>query len=143
MQKIILSVFIISLGACSSSVSQTKTVSKESVYTAGLYFGSICCGTVSDDFVKPFVVDFNKSHETAIAADKAAGCGKEGEFMILFRSSKTGQINDQFEKALMILVEKTNAENKVSNSSSGYINLVKDVQTTSLGHCRLGITELF
>ena len=108
-------------------------------YPLAVSFTSICCGTASSDFLKSFVQLFNKKNKTNISADIAAGCGREGEFVVLFRMPDKVAAKRKFETELKVLIEKTKVANKKSNSSSGGIALLQDVHTEDFNNCRLGI----
>ncbi len=117
-----------------------STVTDSTAYPLAVSFNSICCGTASSDFLKSFLKLFNQKNKTDIAADIAAGCGREGEFVVLFKLPKTERVNTKFETELKALVEKTNAQNKKANNSSGSIALLQTTHTSDYKNCRLGIT---
>lgn len=108
-------------------------------YPLAVSFGSICCGTPSSDFLKNFVQGFNQKYRSKISADIAAGCGREGEFVILFKVPEDESLHQKFEKELKVLVEKTDAQNKKSNASSGGLELLQNAGAADYKNCRLGI----
>lgn len=136
---------LISAGACSSSntdTSKTTNLHENKVYPVAVSFGSICCGTPSDDFLKTFTAAFNKKNSVKISADIAAGCGREGEFVILFNlpdNKKT--IHSSFITELEKTVKETGEKNKKANSSSGVLQVLYGVKTSEYNYCRLGIKK--
>jgi len=109
-------------------------------YPLAVSFNSICCGTASSDFLKSFVVTFNQRNGTNISADIAAACGKEGEFVLLFKMPDNERANQKFKRELESIIEQTDAQNKKTNSSSGGIALLQNARPDDYKNCRLGIT---
>lgn len=145
MKYILFLAILISAGACSSSnadTSKTTASQADKKYPVAVSFGSICCGTPSDDFLKTFASGFNKKNSVKITADIAAGCGKEGEFVILFNlpENKTA-INSSFIAELEKTVKETDEKNKIANSSSGGMQVLYDIKTGDYNYCRLGIKK--
>ncbi len=101
-------------------------------------FGSICCGPDSELFLKDFLKKFNQGKCRKVIAYKAAGCGKEGEFFILFSLKKLRAARkDFFKMRLEELIDRENLKNKAENSSSGGIALQYNIQLSSLSYCRI------
>lgn len=104
-----------------------------------LYFGSMCCGTIGDEFLKEWLIKFNQDEKTAITADRYSGCGKEGEYIIViykngFNSSKEAKFNIGLEKLIDEEVKKRKAE----NSSIGSVELRQNPVVEEYTYCRLG-----
>lgn len=131
---IFLSFFLIN---CHKGVTPASA-SDSQLYVVGVAFNSICCGPPSDDFLKTFVKKFNKTHNVKIAADKIAGCGREGEFVVLFNLSK---IKDATKQKFIVEVEQLipvqDAANKSANTSSGGLAVLHNVQEAEYNHCRI------
>ena len=128
---------ILFAGGCSSSNGSAPSGDKE--YAAAVSFGSVCCGTVSEDFLKAFVKKYNQDRNAKISADLAAGCGKEGEFSILFKLDKQNSDHMEFVVQLEKLVRDVDAKNKAGNSSSGTLEVKNNVKASEFEFCRLGI----
>ncbi len=136
---------LVAITSCSNSrikngSSGGATPTDSTGYPLAVSFNSICCGTASADFLKSFVISFNQRTSTSIAADIAAACGKEGEFVVLFKMPDNENVHQKFKTELEFLVEKTDAQNKKANSSSGGIAVLLNASTADYKHCRLGIT---
>ncbi len=122
---------------------QTK-IKTPSTFDVVVSFGSICCGTASDDFLKTFIKKFNKTHKVKIPSYKASGCGKEGEYKIMFSTVKLKPaLNKKFLCDLKFLTEKQDAKNKAKDSSSGTINLDYNAVLDDVRYCRGGIARWF
>jgi hypothetical protein len=81
---------IIGLIACAGNKNHSKkdqmaNVAVDSSYKVAVAFGSRCCGTASSEFLGKFLKDFNRTAAVKVSADIAEGCGREGEFYILFK----------------------------------------------------------
>ncbi len=148
MKQIVSLTLLIALIGCSNSkiknTSDSATagiaVADNMVYPVAVSFNSICCGTPSSDFLKTFIVQFNQKNNTKISAHIAAGCGKEGEFTVLFNMTENDAANQKFTTELSSLVAKTNDQNKKASTSSGGIALVENAKTADFSFCRLGIS---
>ncbi|MBC7867826.1 MAG: hypothetical protein H7X88_09865, partial [Gloeobacteraceae cyanobacterium ES-bin-316] len=70
----------------------------------------------------------------------AAGCGKEGEFVILFHlpTNRTAD-KAKFVAELETLVKNTDEKNKNLRSSSGGMQVLYNVKAADYSYCRLGI----
>lgn len=133
---LLLSVLFIHPGCASRTASQNQ----EEVYAVGVGFNSICCGTPSDEFLKTFVKAFNKNNSVSITADKLAGCGKEGENVLLFHTQKLGAATGKkFIAELEKLIPLQNLENKKADSSSGGLEILRDVKASAYSHCRISL----
>jgi len=137
---------LIATGCCSASKNNSSPVGKDahqdSIYAVGVVFGSICCGTASDEFLKEFISAYNNKNSIEINADIAAGCGREGEFVILINIPENKKtISAAFITELEKIVLERDAKNKQSNSSSGGIEVIKDRKKSDYLHCRLGIKK--
>ncbi len=137
---------LIATGCCTASKNNSSPVGKDayqdSIYPVGVVFGSICCGTASDDFLKEFIKAYNNKNSTEIHADIAAGCGREGEFVILINIPENKKTTTtSFIRELEKTVIEKDMQNKLSNSSSGGIEVIKDRKKSDYLHCRLGIKK--
>lgn len=144
---ILLSLFCAILGCSNSKIknvgdskAEPGVAATDSSYPLAVSFGSMCCGTASPDFLKSFIKSFNKKNGSKISADIAGACGKEGEFVILFKMQESKGITSTFKTELEALVVKTDASNRKVNTSSGGISVLQDAKTTEFQYCRLGIT---
>ncbi len=136
MKYLIIAIALFAQG-CSSSNGNSTSATGE--YVAAVSFGSVCCGTVSDDFLKTFVKKYSSDHNVEIKADVAAACGKEGEFSVLFKNAGGNQDNAAFIKELQQLVSAVDAKNRASSTSSGTLELKQAVNASDFAYCRLGI----
>ncbi len=102
-------------------------------FEAGIYFGSMCCGTANDNFLKPIV----EKYADRIRTYKIVGCGKEGEFRVLFSapSLPENEMND-FVKELTSLVEKQDAVNRAENATIGRMNIERMIGKEQYEFCR-------
>lgn len=108
-----------------------------SVFKAGVAFNSICCGPADAGFLKTILKskDFKR-----IKAFKASGCGREGEFRILFtfKGVKTAMVK-KFMKKLQEKVAKQDAINRANNASTGNMEVLENIKKEELDVCRMGI----
>jgi len=109
-------------------------------------------GPASDTFLKEWFTGYiQKNNLKVVSADKYAGCGKEGEYIIVIRLGKetsnslvirlgkeTSNSLLQFRKTLETVVNKQVAINKIENSSAGPIHIEYAVKEDSYSYCRLG-----
>ncbi|MEJ7627811.1 MAG: hypothetical protein WKF35_13180 [Ferruginibacter sp.] len=119
-----------------------ETNKKRVNYETAVSFGSMCCGTASDDFLKDFHKKFNKTNKVVIPAFIASGCGKEGEYKVLFSLIKLKPlVKKKFLNELSTLITKQGKKNRDKNSSSGTISIEKNLVRTELDFCRGGIKK--
>ncbi len=105
-------------------------------------FGSICCGPDSDIFLKDFYKGFNKGKCRKVLAYKAGGCGKEGEFFILFSLKKLKlPAKEKFKSSLEEIITKENLKNKAANSSAGGIMIQQNIAPARLSYCRIPLAK--
>lgn len=113
-----------------------------SEYPIAVSFGSVCCGTASADFLKVFILNYNRENKSAVSADIVSGCGREGEFVILINP---GQMETVLLQGLVNSLEKTVVEtdntNKKNNSSSGTLELLKSVKKDQFSFCRIPLKK--
>ena len=135
--KIIFALLSIFLINCNKAATPAST-SEDPVYLVGISFNSICCGPPSEDFLKTFVRKFDKANNVKITADKIAGCGREGEFVVLFAlgNIKTAT-RDKFIAEVEQLIPVQNAANKNANTSSGGLDVLHNVKGSDYNHCRI------
>ena len=111
-------------------------------YDVAVSFGSMCCGTASDDFLKGYIKKFNCKNNVTVKAWVIGGCGREGEFKILFSLSNLKEAKKATLKAdLKKLIPEQNKKNKSSGASSGPINLEEDMTLSRLENCREPLAE--
>ena len=138
--KYLLLLFTLLLNNTNQAVVASPT--HDSIYAAGVSFGSMCCGTSSDQFLKDYVKKFNKKYKVKITADKFGGCGREGEFVVLFPLTKIKKTtSQQFINGLEKLLPAQDAKNKKIKSSSGGFQLLRNVKAAECNHCRMGKTK--
>ena len=108
------------------------------VYPIGISFNSICCGPPSEDFLKTFVNKFNKANNVKITADKIAGCGREGEFVVLFGlGSIKIATREKFIAEVEQLIPVQEAANKSASTSSGGLAVLHNAKSSEYNHCRI------
>jgi len=106
-------------------------------------FGSMCCGTASDDFLKAYIIKFNTSSKDGIKGWKLGGCGREGEYKILLafptlkESEKLGLVEE-----IKNLIDEQNKKNKIASANSGSINITTNLASTNFEYCRGQLKEL-
>ena len=137
--------FILSflISSCNSKVN-TMQQNPITEYPVAVSFGSICCGTADPDFLKSFITNYNKENNSTMSADIMSGCGREGEFVILINP---GQMNAGPLQAMINSLEKTvtatDSTNKRNNSSSGTLELLKNVKKDQFSFCRIALQKWF
>lgn len=120
----------------------TSPINQHITYPLAISFGSMCCGTPSDEFLKNFIINYNKKNKIRMTAYKAGGCGKEGEFVIFIDPNK---MKASTQNKMTIQLEKTvalqNKKNRNADSSSGTLELLKNVKASQYEHCRIKIKK--
>jgi hypothetical protein len=120
-----------------SLTAQTTPPGKSGKYDVVVSFGSMCCGTASDDFLKDFIKNCYAKNRDTIRGWVLNGCGREGEYKILFsltaleKSKKT-----RFIDRLAILIDEQNKKNKAVNASSGSVSMKTDLPLADFDYCR-------
>ena len=138
--KIIL--FLFTLLFNNTNNDTAASITHNSNYIAGVSFGSMCCGPSSDQFLKDYVKKFNKKYTIKITADKFGGCGREGEFIILFPLSKIKKTTQmQFTNGLGKLLQAQELKNKKIKPNSGGFQLLRNIKEEEYSHCRMGKTK--
>lgn len=121
---------------------QTTTTYSPVNYGVAVSFGSVCCGTASDDFLKNFVKEFNSKNKVIINAMQVGGCGREGEYKILFSLEKLKKAKKiKFVVALKKLIPAQNDKNKIVKPNSGPISLDYDLPLNKMENCRGQLTK--
>lgn len=129
---------LITFKANANTIINTPSVN----YDVVVSFGSMCCGTASDDFLKNFVKEFNAKNKVVINAMQLGGCGREGEYKILFSLEKLKEAKKvKFLAALKKLIPEQNKKNKTEKASSGTISLEFDLTSNKLENCRGELTK--
>jgi hypothetical protein len=140
MKKYVLLLSILLTGIAVSA--QYKTAAVPAKYDIAVSFNSICCGPPSADFLKTFVKKFNKDNKVLLNASIAGGCGREGEFSILFSlSGLKAKPKAKFMAAIKTLIPQQQAKNKTANNSSGNMELSYNVTAADFNNCRSGIAK--
>lgn len=149
MKTIALIIALCCMAGLSSCAGNKKNIEKDmatrplrdSTYEVAVAFGSMCCGTASADFIFSFLEKYNSrsSAQRDVLADVASGCGKEGEFYILFQL--TDAEKEKFVAALLPLVEQEEKKNRQKDASSGSISLQFNISVSDLSYCRGGIQQ--
>ena len=120
--------------ACNAQIAPPKKII---TYEAAVHFSSICCGTTSDNFLKDFVSKFNKYYKVKVPAQKLGGCGREGEFYVLFSLEKIKKsVNKQFLSRLKTEVDKQNQVIKTEGQNKGPVSIANNVGFNDLQGCR-------
>ncbi|MBK7882912.1 MAG: hypothetical protein IPJ81_03095 [Chitinophagaceae bacterium] len=134
MKNLILgTILLTSIAGCA----QIKTATAAATYDAGVRFNSICCGTASPDFLKNFLKSFNYENKVTTLAYKKGGCGREGEFYILFSLNKIPEnLMAEFKKQLEGLIPKVNEETRLNKTSKGTVQFLNGVNASQLENCR-------
>lgn len=105
-------------------------------YDVVVSFGSMCCGPVSDEFLKDFIQQFNKKNKVAVQAWQITGCGREGEFKILFSLTKLNTaVKKKFLSCVKKIVPEQNDKNKKFKASSGPISIDYNFPKAGLPNC--------
>ena len=121
---------------------QVPTTSAPLKYDVAISFGSMCCGTASDTFLKYYIKKFNCKNKVTVKAWLLGGCGREGEFKILFSLSNLKETKKTTLKAdLKNLIPEQNKKNKASKASSGMISVEENVPLSKLENCRDSLAQ--
>jgi hypothetical protein len=105
-------------------------------YDVVVSFGSMCCGTASDDFLKNYFKKVCYKNKTLVKAWILAGCGREGEFKIVFSLSGLKEIKKAKLKAeLKKLIPEQNKKNKAFKASSGPVSIAYDLTAGNTENC--------
>ncbi len=136
----------VNTGTSAGSSSQTDTVVNPGppagANTGGkiaLYFGSMASGPIGDDFLKEWLVNFNRDEKTSITADKFSACGKEGEYIIVvYKNGFTNAKESKFSSGLEKLVTEEVKKRKAENPSSGSVEIRQNPVVEEYSFCRLG-----
>jgi len=106
-------------------------------------FGSMCCGTASDDFLKDYIKKFNINSKDDIKGWLLGGCGREGEYKILLSFNTLKEPEKlKLNEELKNLIDEQNKKNKVVNASSGSISISTNPATANFENCRGQLKEL-
>lgn len=136
-----LSILLFSCMLQTPANSQPDTAAVEK-YEIAVSFGSMCCGPVSDAFLKDFIRQFSSKNKVIIPALQIGGCGREGEFKILFSVKK---LNASGKKKLLAglkkLIPQENEKNKKLKAGSGPVSLEYDLPKSQLVNCRGELTK--
>jgi hypothetical protein len=129
--------FLLVLLQNSVVIAQNTTAGTPATFDVVVSFGSVCCGTASDDFLKAYMKTYCSKNKDAIIALKLGGCGREGEYKILFALVKLAPPQkSKFISALKKLIPDENEKNKAASASSGPISLDYDLPISQFEYCR-------
>ena len=131
-----------SLLFCTTLYAQNKKNTEPVKYDVIVSFGSMCCGTASDDFLKKYIKNYNCKNKDTVNGWLLDGCGREGEYKILFsfshlKDTKKRPLIDE----LKMLIDEQNKKNKAVNASSGSISFTYDLPLANFEYCRGELTE--
>jgi len=137
---LVLFLFLLKFGSANGQTAKRDTIPK---YDMVVSFGSICCGTASDDFLKAYIKKTNTTSADVIKAWILGGCGREGEYKILLsfatlKESEKLKLNEELKN----LIDEQNKKNKAVNASSGSINITTNLAATNFEYCRGQLKEL-
>lgn len=137
MNKIFLILCCFTFAISSMARTAQKMPSKFDVVVS---FGSMASGPSSDEFLKGFIKKFKKKYGVTLTGYKAAGCGREGEFNILFSlSGWKSSLKKKFISELNVLVTTQEKKNKIKDEHSGVISVDYNKNKTDFSYCRGGI----
>lgn len=103
-------------------------------------FGSMAGGPSSDAFLKSFIKKFSKKYAVKLTGYKASGCGREGEFNILFScSGMKATTKKKFIAELNNTVAAQEKRNKAKDENSGNISVDYNKVKSDFSYCREGI----
>lgn len=132
--KYIFSILILSI---TTLCLHAQTKIRPTKFEVVVAFASMGTGTSSDSFLKIFVKKFNKKNKVNIPAYKVSGCGREGEYNILFSLAKLKRsLTTKFTRELKSEIEKQVLKNKSNDQNSGDISLGYNKQLSDFGNCR-------
>jgi hypothetical protein len=134
MKKIaLLSSILLAMTFSSQANDGTKT------YPIAVSFGSMAGGPVDDAFLKKWTLNFNRVNKTKVTAVKYGGCGREGEFAIMFNTGKmSGDQRKKFFNELSAAIKKQEKINRAADKRAGNMDLQYNVNSAEYDHCRLG-----
>ena len=134
---LLLSNILLFFAAANGQSAKSGVITIPAKYEVVVFFGSMCCGPASDDFLKDFITHFNSTNKVTINTWQMTGCGREGESRILFSLVNLNKEKcDLFLSSIKTLVPSQNEKNKTVNASIGNISLSYDVLLSSLSNCR-------
>lgn len=108
-------------------------------YPVAVAFGSMASGPVSDAFLKKWAINFNRVNKTKVTAVKYAGCGREGEYAIMFNTGKiSGEKRKKFLTELSAVIKKQEKINRKADKHAGNMDIQYNVNSADYNHCRLG-----
>ena len=111
-------------------------------YDVAVSFGSMCCGTAQSDFLANYIKLFNRTNKVILNAWQLDGCGREGEFKILFSLDKlSASKKKKLLSSLKKLIPEQNNKNKKIKASSGPISIDYDLPVNQLENCRGQLTK--
>lgn len=124
---------------CTSLTARETNV--PSAFELVVSFGSMGTGTSSDDFLKDYVKKFCKKNKVTIPAFKVGGCGREGEYKVLFSLKKLKKFPAiQFTNGLKTLIARQEQKNRNTDHNSGNIILEYHKKMQEFTYCREPVT---
>jgi hypothetical protein len=141
MKNLIFSIaLLISIAGCA----QIKKATMPDKYDVAVSFNSVSAGPPSSGFLKNFVKSFNHENKVTLQAFQKGGCGREGEYYVLFSLKNIKEnLQSSFKKQLEELIPKVNEETRLKNPSKGPVQFVNEINVSELQHCRgeLGVWD--
>lgn len=97
-------------------------------------FNSICCGVRADTFLKAFFEAFKNKNDVQLSASKVTGCGKEGEYKVMFDTKQlSGSMYKKFSGELKNLIDTESDKHK--SSQDGTLN-IETMDSIDISYCR-------
>lgn len=126
----------------SASINAQSKIPTLSKFDVVVSFGSMCCGTATDDFLKTHFKKFSKLNKVTIPVYKASGCGREGEYKVMFSLKKLKpSVKKKFLGELKAMVARQEKKNKAKDPSSGPISLEYNLDSGEVSYCHGGISK--
>ena len=108
-------------------------------YPVAVSFGSMAGGPVSDAFLKKWAVTFNKINKTRVTGVVYSGCGREGEYAVMFNCGQmSGDKRKKFLNELNAVLKKQEKINRAADKHAGNMDLQYNVNSLEYDHCRIG-----
>jgi hypothetical protein len=114
--------------------------SKDPVFDVAVSFNSMGTGTPGDAYLQELYTSHKKKHK--LQAYKAAGCGREGEFFILFSTNgMSPEDRNTFVKEVELQVDANNKANKARDENSGSMEVIHTITKETVAHCRIPLSK--
>ena len=137
MKKVI---FVLCFMAINISLLASEHLKIPSKFDVAVSFGSMAGGPSSDLFLKNFSKKFAKKYSVSIIGYKASGCGREGEFNILYSlTTLKSAVKKKFLAEIKTAVVAEEKKNKAKDENSGNITVEYNKTKDDFSFCRDGI----